>query len=193
MFDTHAFKALRPCAFAAAALLAACGGGSDGGPDHGAIPASMHISADVDGAAVMVTTVVEGWWGENVSYPDDPPYAYLSADEDSDSDSPALTDRNWQIYVRDPEPGSTHECAKGDAVIVRFLDGARDAADKPFTTTFFNAYKGLGECTVTIESVSAGEISGRFTATAKDGDTGATREITNGTFRVPAAIGPEPA
>lgn len=182
--------------FATVLLLSACGGGSGDevpavpeAPAVPAIPAANHIGAEVDGTMLMITAKrVEGWWNNPVD-----PHAYLTAVDDAD---PAvLTYRGWSISIHgEPKVGVTYDCSE-DMNNIYFSDARREAADKPFTDMSFRASKAEGACTVTLESVSAGEISGKFTATVVQiypvgGD--ATRKVTNGTFRIPASIGPEP-
>lgn len=198
---THPYTHLRRAtlAVATAALLTACGGGSDepsvpDGPPP--IPAAMHIGMEVDGAAILIDKRAEGWWGDNIP-PSDDPRAYLTAAEGNYGSPTALTSWELDIHIgSEPKAGATYDCTKDEAWI-QLIDRTRANISISWSdaTKFLYADKGIvgSACSVTVKAVSADEISGRFSATVVySKDASDVRSVTNGSFRIPASTGPEP-
>ena len=151
--------------------LAACGGG-DGAP---AIDAAPHIKGTVLGAVFNAQT--------SLSAHDHDEGATLHFDGSVTSGESEQA--SWNVYAL-PKAKGTYACgtsvnAESETLAVYFEDYRNGAEDY-----YFADGTNGSSCTITVEDVSATEISGRFEAkVAKDVEGNPISQVTNGSFRVP--------
>lgn len=151
--------------------LAACGGG-DGAPT---IDAGPHIKGTVAGTAFKAQTDIGGHdhdEGATLHL-----YGYVVSGESEQA--------YWDVSGL-PKAKGTYACgtsvnADSSTLEISFDDYRNGAEDY-----YFADGTNGSSCTITVEEVSATEVSGRFEAkVAKDVEGNPISQVTNGSFRVP--------
>lgn len=150
--------------------LAACGGS-----DTPAIDAAPHIKGTVLGAVFNAQTSLSAHdhdEGATLHF-----YGNVTSGESEQA--------YWEVYGL-PNAKGTYACGTSvsaeSSTLEIYFDDYRNGAEDYYFADGTNG----SSCTITVEEVSATEVSGRFEAkVAKDVEGNPISQVTNGSFRVP--------